>query len=157
MCQGGKFIMKIEFINCPYCGIEQKVFHLNYTLIQLLKKIDPSNEKVLLLRSYVNPNKFIRNFNCKNCKEKLSVYYNIETYQYFIHGEKLIQIQEKIIRIRQKIKKLRKKIIVTYNTQIINLLKLEIDKETLALDHFISQDVQERNKKTLQLDQVVNS
>lgn len=103
--------MQIELINCPYCEIKQKVFHLNYTLIQLLKKIDPSNEKVLVLRNYVNPNKFIRNFNCKNCKEKLTVYYNIETYQYFIQGEKLIQIQEEIRKIRLKIKKLRKKLL----------------------------------------------
>lgn len=149
--------MKIELINCPYCEIEQKVFHLNYTFIQLLKKIDPSNEKVLLLRSYVNPNKFIRNFNCKNCKEKLTVYYNNETYQYFIHGEKLVQIQEEIRRIRLKIKKLRKKIIVTFNTKIIDLLKSEIHKEILALDHFIAQDVRERTKSTLQLNQAVNS
>ena len=123
----------------------------------MLKKIDPSNEKVLVLRNYVNPNKFIRNFNCKNCKEKLTVYYNIETYQYFIQGEKLIQIQEEIRKIRLKIKKLRKKIIVTYNTKIIDLLKSEIDKEVQSLDHFITQDVQARTSQPLQLNQAVNS
>lgn len=149
--------MKLELFNCPYCEIKQKVFHLNYTLIQLLKKINPSNEKVSLLRIYVNPNKFIRNFNCENCKEKLTVYYNIETYQYFIQSEKLVQIQEEIKKIRLKIKKLRKKIIVTYNEQIIDLLKSEIDKEIQTLNHFISQDVQQRTNQPLQLDQAVNS
>ena len=109
------------------------------------------------MRNYVNPNKFIRNFNCKNCKEKLTVYYNIETYQYFIQGEKLIQIQEEIRKIRLKIKKLRKKIIVTYNTKIIDLLKSEIDKEVQSLDHFITQDVQARTSQPLQLNQAVNS
>ncbi len=149
--------MQIELINCPYCEIKQKVFHLNYTLIQLLKKIDPSNEKVLVLRSYVNPNKFIRNFNCKNCREKLTVFYNTETYQYFIQGEKLIKIQEEIRKIRLKIKKLRKKIIVTYNTKIIDLLKSEIDKEVQSLNHFITQDAQARASQPLQLNQSVNS
>jgi len=149
--------MKINFINCPYCETEQNVFHLNYTLIQLLKKIDLGDKKILLLKSYVNSNKFIRNFNCKNCKEILTVYYNTETYQYLVQGEKLVQIQEEIRKIRLKIKNFRKKIIVTYNEKIINLLKSEIDKEVQALNHFIAQDIKARTTQPLQLNQAVNS
>jgi ribosomal protein S27E len=149
--------MKIELINCPYCETEQKVFHLNYNALQFLRKNFQNNENVLSLRNYYYAHNFVKNFNCKNCKETLTVYYNSETYQYFIQGQKLVQIQEQIKRIRLKIKKLRKKIIITYNQKIIDLLKLEIEKEVETLNQFIEQDVQIRDSRPLQLSQVVNS
>ena len=149
--------MNIKLINCPYCETEQSVFYLNYNLGQLLKRNFQNNEKVLALRNYLNTHNFVKNFNCKNCNETLTVYYNSETYQYFIQGQKLTQIQEQIKKIRLKIKKLRKKIIITYNQKIIDLLRLEIEKEVKSLNHFIDQDVKIKNFKPLKLGQVVNS
>ena len=139
--------MKIESINCPYCETEQKIFYFNYNVTQFLKKVS-NDEKIVPLRFYINPHKFIKNFNCKNCKEILTIYYNSETYQYFVQGEKLVQIQEEIRKIKLKIKKLRKK--------IIDMLNSEIDNETTSLDHFIQQDLKVRNTHPLQLSQVVN-
>jgi ribosomal protein S27E len=149
--------MNIKLVNCPYCETEQNVFYLNYNLGQLLKKNFQNNEKVLALRNYLNTHSFVKNFNCKNCNETLTVYYNNETYQYFIQGQKLFQVQEQIKKIRLKIKKLRKKIIITYNQKIIDLLKLEIEKEVESLNHFIDQDEKIKNFKPLKLSQVVNS
>jgi transposase-like protein len=149
--------MNIKLVNCPYCETEQKVFYLNYNLGQLCKRNFQNNEKVLALRNYLNTHNFVKNFNCKNCNETLTVYYNSETYQYFIQGQKLTQIQEQIKKIRLKIKKLRKKIIITYNQKIIDLLKLEIEKEVVSLNHFIDQDEKIKNSKPLKLSQVVNS
>ena len=147
--------MKIESINCPYCETEQKIFYFNYNVTQFLKKVS-NDEKIVPLRFYINPHKFIKNFNCKNCKEILTIFYNSETYQYFVQGEKLVQIQKEIRKIKLKIKKLRKKIIVTYNQKIIDMLNSEIDNETKSLDHFIQQDLKVRNTHPLQLNQVVN-
>ncbi len=149
--------MKIELINCPYCEAAQKVFHINYTFIKLLKEISPTNKQIFILNNYTDPNKFIKNFNCKNCNEKLMVYYNIETYQYFIRAEKLFELEEKIKKIRIKIKKIRKKIIVTYNQEIIELLKSEIDKEEQSLNHLLAQESQSSSLQTFKLDRVVNS
>ena len=99
--------MNIKLLNCPYCDSEQKVFHLNYSLIRLLENFE--SKKVVVLYNYSNPHKFIRNFNCKSCSEILSVYFNTETYQYFIEGQKLLKIKNEIRNISVKIKKLRKK------------------------------------------------
>ncbi len=85
------------------------------------------------------------------------IYYNIETYQYFIIAEKLFELEEKIKKIRIKIKKIRKKIIVTYNQKIIELLKSEIDKEEQSLNHLVAQESQARSQQTFKLDHVVNS
>jgi allophanate hydrolase subunit 1 len=149
--------MNIKLVNCPYCETEQRVFYLNYNLGQLLKRNFQNHEKVLALRNYLNTHNFVKNFNCNNCNETLTVYFNSETYQYFIQGQRLTQIQEQIKKIRLKIKKLRKKIIITYNQKIIDLLKLEIEKEVKSLNHFIDQDEKIKNFKPQKLSPVVNS
>lgn len=144
--------MNIKLLNCPYCDSEQKVFHLNYSLIRLLENFE--SKKVVVLYNYSNPHKFIRNFNCKSCSEILSVYFNTETYQYFIEGQKLLKIKNEIRNISVKIKKLRKKIIVTYNKKIIEFLQQEIVKEELSLNKFIEQQEKVRSKQPLQLQQI---
>ena len=130
--------MKITLVNCPYCNLNQKIFHISYNLKKFLNNF--KQEKIFILGTYSKKQETIKKFNCNKCSETLFIYYDIEKSQYFVNGERLEELRNAILEKKRGIEILKKKLVENINEQIKDFLQIKVIKEEEELNHLIQEE-----------------
>ena len=130
--------MKITLVNCPYCNLDQKIFHISYNLKKFLNNF--KQEKIFILGTYSKKQETIKKFNCNKCSETLFIYYDIEKSQYFVNGERIEELRNAILEKKRGIGILKKKLVENINEQIKDILQIKVIKEEEELNHLIQEE-----------------
>jgi len=130
--------MSTTLVNCPYCGSNQKIFHISYNLKKFLNNF--KKEKIFILGTYNKKQEIIKKFNCSNCSETLFIYYDIEKLQYFVNGERIEELRNAITDKKKGIEILKKKLVENINEQIKDFLQIKSIKEEEELNHLIQKE-----------------
>ena len=130
--------MSTTLVNCPYCGSNQKIFHISYNLKKFLNKFEKA--EIFILGTFNKEEEFIKKFNCGDCSETLFIYYDIEKSKYFIKGERIEELRNAIIDKKRGIEILKKKLVENINEQITDFLKVKINKEEEELNNLIQNE-----------------
>ena len=136
--------MKITLVNCPYCNLNQKIFHISYNLKKFLNNFEKL--EIFILGKF-NKYQEIKKFNCGKCSMTLLIYYDIEKSKYFINGERLEELRNSSTDTKKDIKILKQKLFENDNEQIKDYLKINIIKEEEELNH-LTQKEKELTKNT---------
>ena len=130
--------MKITLVNCPYCNLNQKIFHISYTLKKFLNNLEKL--EIFILGKFNKNQEIIKKFNCGKCSMTLLIYYDIEKSKYFINGERLEELRNSSADTKKDIGILKKKLVENDNEQIKDYLKINIIKEEEELSHLIQKE-----------------
>ena len=130
--------MKITLVNCPYCNLNQKIFHISYTLKKFLNNLEKL--EIFILGKFNKNQEIIKKFNCGKCSMTLLIYYDIEKSKYFINGERLEELRNSSAGTKKDIGILKKKLVENDNEQIKDYLKINIIKEEEELSHLIQKE-----------------
>ena len=130
--------MKITLVNCPYCNLNQKIFHISYTLKKFLNNLEKL--EIFILGKFNKNQEIIKKFNCGKCSMTLLIYYDIEKSKYFINGERLEELRNSSMNAKKDIGILKKKLVENDNEQIKDYLKINIIKEEEELSHLIQKE-----------------
>ena len=136
--------MKITLVNCPYCNLNQKIFHISYTLKKFLNNLEKL--EIFILGKF-NKYQEIKKFNCDKCSMTLLIYYDIEKSKYFVNGERLVELRNSSTHTKKDIKILKQKLFENDDEQIKDYLKINIIKEEEELNH-LTQKEKELTKNT---------
>ena len=93
--------MKITLVNCPYCNLNQKIFHISYNLKKFLNNFEKL--EIFILGKF-NKYQEIKKFNCDKCSMTLLIYYDIEKSKYFVNGERLEELRNSSTNTKKDIK-----------------------------------------------------
>ena len=137
--------MKITLVNCPYCNLNQKIFHISYSLKKFLNNFEKL--EVFILGKFNKNQEIIKKFNCDKCSMTLLIYYDIEKSKYFVNGERLEELRNSSTDTKKDIRILKKKLFENDNEQIKDYLKINIIKEEEELNH-LTQKEKELTKNT---------
>ena len=129
--------MKITLVNCPYCNLNQKIFHISYNLKKFLNNFEKL--EIFILGKF-NKYQEIKKFNCDKCSMTLLIYYDIEKSKYFVNGERLEELRNSSIDTKKDIRILKKKLFENDNEQIKDYLKINIIKEEEELNHLTQKE-----------------
>ena len=129
--------MKITLVNCPYCNLNQKIFHISYNLKKFLNNFEKL--EIFILGKF-NKYQEIKKFNCGKCSMTLLIYYDIEKSKYFVNGERLEELRNSSIDTKKDIRILKKKLFENDNEQIKDYLKINIIKEEEELNHLTQKE-----------------
>ena len=129
--------MKITLVNCPYCNLNQKIFHISYSLKKFLNNFEKL--EVFILGKF-NKYQEIKKFNCDKCSMTLLIYYDIEKSKYFVNGERLEELRNSSTDTKKDIKILKQKLFENDNEQIKDYLKINIIKEEEELNHLTQKE-----------------
>ncbi len=129
--------MKITSVNCPYCNLNQKVFHISYNLKKFLNNFEKL--EIFILGKF-NKYQEIKKFNCDKCAMALLIYYDIEKSKYFINGEQLEDLRNSSTNTKKDIKILKQKSVENDNKQVKDYLEINIIKEEEKLNHLIQKE-----------------
>ena len=129
--------MKITLVNCPYCNLNQKIFHISYNLKKFLNNFEKL--EIFILGKF-NKNQEIKKFNCDNCSMTLLIYYDIEKSKYFVNGERLEELRNSSADTKKDIRILKQKLFENDNEQIKDYLKINIIKEEEELNHLTQKE-----------------
>jgi hypothetical protein len=130
--------MKITLANCPYCNLNQKIFHISYSLKKFLNNF--KKLEVFILGKFNKNQEIIKKFNCGKCSMTLLIYYNIEKSKYFVNGERLEGLRNSSTNTKKNIKILKQKSVENDDEQIKDYLKINIIKEEEKLNHLIQRE-----------------
>jgi hypothetical protein len=130
--------MKITLVNCPYCNLNQKIFHISYSLKKFLNNFEKL--EVFILGKFNKNQEIIKKFNCGKCSMTLLIYYDIEKSKYFINGERLEELRNSSTNTKKDIKILKQKSVENDNEQVKEYLKINIIKEEEKLNHLIQRE-----------------
>ena len=130
--------MKITLVNCPYCNLNQKIFHISYNLKKFLNNFEKL--EIFILGKFNKNQEIIKKFNCDKCSMALLFYYDIEKSKYFINGERLEELRNSSVVTKKDIGILKKKLVENDNEQIKDYLKINIIKEEEELSHLIQKE-----------------
>jgi hypothetical protein len=136
--------MKITLVNCPYCNLNQKIFHISYNLKKFLNNFEKL--EIFILGKF-NKYQEIKKFNCDKCSMSLLIYYDIEKSKYFVNGERLEELRNSSTDTKKDIKILKQKLFENDNEQIKDYLKINIIKEEEELN-CLTQKEKELTKNT---------
>ena len=129
--------MKITLVNCPYCNLNQKIFHISYNLKKFLNNFEKL--EIFILGKF-NKYQEIKKFNCDKCSMTLLIYYDIEKSKYFVNGERLEELRNSSADTKKGIKILKQKSVENNNEQIKDYLEINIIKEEEKLNHLIQKE-----------------
>ena len=129
--------MKITLVNCPYCNLNQKIFHISYNLKKFLNNFEKL--EVFILGKF-NKNQEIKKFNCDKCSMTLLIYYDIEKSKYFVNGERLEELRNYSTDTKKDIRILKQKLFENDNEQIKDYLKINIIKDEEELNHLTQKE-----------------
>ena len=129
--------MKITLVNCPYCNLNQKIFHISYNLKKFLNKFEKL--EIFILGKF-NKYQEIKKFNCDKCSMTLLIYYDIEKSKYFVNGERLEELRNSSTDTKKDIKILKQKLFENDNEQIKDYLKINIIKDEEELNHLTQKE-----------------
>ena len=129
--------MKITLVNCPYCNLNQKIFHISYNLKKFLNNFEKL--EIFILGKF-NKYQEIKKFNCDKCSMTLLIYYDIEKSKYFVNGERLEELRNSSTDTKKDIRILKQKLFENDNEQIKDYLKINIIKEEEKLNHLIQRE-----------------
>ena len=130
--------MKITLANCPYCNLNQKIFHISYSLKKFLNNFEKL--EVFILGKFNKNQEIIKKFNCGKCSMTLLIYYDIEKSKYFVNGERLEELKNSSTNTKKDIRILKQKLAVNNNEQIKDYLEINIIKEEQELNHLIQRE-----------------
>ena len=130
--------MKITLVNCPYCNLNQKIFHISYSLKKFLNNFEKL--EVFILGKFNKNQEIIKKFNCDKCSMALLFYYDIEKSKYFINGERLEELRNSSTDTKKDIKILKQKLFENDNEQIKDYLKINIIKDEEELNHLTQKE-----------------
>jgi len=130
--------MKITLVNCPYCNLNQKVFHISYNLKKFLNNF--AKLEIFILGKFNKNQEIIKKFNCDKCSMTLLIYYDIEKSKYFVNGEQLEELRNSSADTKKGIKILKQKSVENNNEQIKDYLEINIIKEEQELNHLIQRE-----------------
>jgi hypothetical protein len=130
--------MKITLANCPYCNLNQKIFHISYSLKKFLNNFEKL--EVFILGKFNKNQEIIKKFNCGKCSMTLLIYYDIEKSKYFVNGERLEGLRNSSTNTKKNIKILKQKSVENDDEQIKDYLKINIIKEEEKLNHLIQRE-----------------
>jgi len=136
--------MKITLVNCPYCNLNQKIFHISYNLKKFLNNFEKL--EIFILGKF-NKYQEIKKFNCDKCSMTLLIYYDIEKSKYFVNGERLEELRNSSMDAKKDIRILKQKLFENDDEQIKDYLKINIIKEEEELNH-LTQKEKELTKNT---------
>ncbi len=129
--------MKITLVNCPYCNLNQKIFHISYSLKKFLNNFEKL--EIFILGKF-NKYQEIKKFNCDKCSMTLLIYYDIEKAKYFVNGERLEELRNSSTDTKKDIRILKQKLFENDNEQIKDYLKINIIKEEEELNHLTQKE-----------------
>jgi len=129
--------MKITLVNCPYCNLNQKIFHISYNLKKFLNNFEKL--EIFILGKF-NKYQEIKKFNCDKCSMTLLIYYDIEKSKYFVNGERLEELRNSSMDTKKDIKILKQKLFENDNEQIKDYLKINIIKDEEELNHLTQKE-----------------
>ena len=129
--------MKITLVNCPYCNLNQKIFHISYNLKKFLNNFEKL--EIFILGKF-NKYQEIKKFNCDKCSMTLLIYYDIEKSKYFVNGERLEELRNSSMDRKKDIKSLKQKSVENDNEQVKDYLEINIIKEEEKLNHLIQKE-----------------
>ena len=129
--------MKITLVNCPYCNLNQKIFHISYNLKKFLNNFEKL--EIFILGKF-NKYQEIKKFNCEKCSMTLLIYYDIEKSKYFVNGERLEGLRNSSTNTKKNIKILKQKSVENDDEQIKDYLKINIIKEEEELNHLTQKE-----------------
>ena len=129
--------MKITLVNCPYCNLNQKIFHISYSLKKFLNNFEKL--EIFILGKF-NKYQEIKKFNCDKCSMTLLIYYDIEKSKYFVNGERLEELRNSSTETKKDIKILKQKLFENDNEQIKDYLKINIIKDEEELNHLTQKE-----------------
>ena len=129
--------MKITLVNCPYCNLNQKIFHISYNLKKFLNNFEKL--EIFILGKF-NKYQEIKKFNCDKCSMTLLIYYDIEKSKYFVNGERLEELRNSSMDAKKDIKILKQKLFENDNEQIKDYLKINIIKDEEELNHLTQKE-----------------
>ena len=129
--------MKITLVNCPYCNLNQKIFHISYSLKKFLNNFEKL--EIFILGKF-NKYQEIKKFNCDKCSMTLLIYYDIEKSKYFVNGERLEELRNSSTDTKKDIKILKQKLFENDNEQIKDYLKINIIKDEEELNHLTQKE-----------------
>ena len=138
--------MKITLVNCPYCNLNQKIFHISYSLKKFLNNFEKL--EAFILGKFNKNQEIIKKFNCDKCSMTLLIYYDIEKSKYFVNGERLEELRNSSMDTKKDIKILKQKLFENDNEQIKDYLKINIIKDEEELNH-LTQKEKELTKNTV--------
>jgi hypothetical protein len=130
--------MKITLVNCPYCNLNQKIFHISYSLKKFLNNFEKL--EVFILGKFNKNQEIIKKFNCDKCSMTLLIYYDIEKSKYFVNGERLEELRNSSTDTKKDIRILKQKLFENDDEQIKDYLKINIIKEEEELNHLIQKE-----------------
>jgi hypothetical protein len=130
--------MKITLVNCPYCNLNQKIFHISYNLKKFLNNFEKL--EIFILGKFNKNQEIIKKFNCDKCSMTLLIYYDIEKSKYFVNGERPEELRNSSIDIKKDVKILKKKLFENDNEQIKDYLKINIIKDEEELNHLTQKE-----------------
>ena len=130
--------MKITSVNCPYCNLNQKVFHISHNLKKFLNNFEKL--EIFILGKFNKNQEIIKKFNCDKCSMTLLIYYDIEKSKYFVNGERLEELRNSSIDIKKDVKILKKKLFENDNEQIKDYLKINIIKDEEELNQLTQKE-----------------
>jgi hypothetical protein len=130
--------MKITLVNCPYCNLNQKVFHISYNLKKFLNNF--AKLEIFILGKFNKNQEIIKKFNCDKCSMTLLIYHDIEKSKYFVNGEQLEELRNSSADTKKGIKILKQKSVENNNEQIKDYLEINIIKEEQELNHLIQRE-----------------
>ena len=137
--------MKITLVNCPYCNLNQKIFHISYSLKKFLNNFEKL--EIFILGKFNKNQEIIKKFNCNKCSMTLLIYYDIEKLKYFVNGERLEELRNSSSNTKKHIKILKQKSVENDNEQVKDYLKINIIKDEEELNH-LTQKEKELTKNT---------
>ena len=129
--------MKITLVNCPYCNLNQKIFHISYNLKKFLNNFEKL--EIFILGKF-NKYQEIKKFNCDKCSMTLLIYYDIEKAKYFVNGERLEELRNSSTDTKKDIRILKQKLFENDNEQIKDYLKINIIKDEEELNHLTQKE-----------------
>ena len=129
--------MKITLVNCPYCNLNQKIFHISYNLKKFLNNFEKL--EIFILGKF-NKYQEIKKFNCDKCSMTLLIYYDIEKSKYFVNGERLEELRNSSMDAKKDIRILKQKLFENDNEQIKDYLKINIIKDEEELNHLTQKE-----------------
>ena len=129
--------MKITLVNCPYCNLNQKIFHISYNLKKFLNNFEKL--EIFILGKF-NKYQEIKKFNCNKCSMTLLIYYDIEKAKYFVNGERLEELRNSSTDTKKDIRILKQKLFENDNEQIKDYLKINIIKDEEELNHLTQKE-----------------
>jgi hypothetical protein len=130
--------MKISLVNCPYCNLNQKIFHISYNLKKFLNNFEKL--EIFILGKFNKNQEIIKKFNCDKCSMTLLIYYDIEKSKYFVNGERLEELRNSSMDTKKDIRILKQKLFENENEQIKDYLKINIIKDEEELNHLTQKE-----------------